>query len=250
MLAIISTSSLILPVTLTPSSIESFTVGTTNSIPVLNVIDSSGVSYHAQPEVPVGVLTSSGTYSLEVVGTSVIITDVGAVNPAPGTFASPPLVVSGVNTNPLTTPVNTQSILGGAVVSASNPIPTVAQGTTMVVQATQAASLINGSATAAGVTTIGTPAANSNLHMLHIEIPGNAIQATAGQDAITVALNGVTIAVLDPYVPAVSLGTGILYQTTINFSTVAFGTGSAGTLTVSLTNALTGGQVNVNAYFD
>jgi hypothetical protein len=112
------------------------------------------------------------------------------------------------------------------------------------------ATTIQALATAAGSTTIGTPAPNTFCRMLHVEIPGNAIQATAGVDTLTVALNGVTIAVLTPYVPDVSLGTGVLYQTTINFNSIAFNTGSAGTLTISLATALTGGAVNVNAYFN
>lgn len=86
MLAIISTSSLILPVTLTPSSIEAFTVGATNSIPVYNVIDSSGAAYPLQPKAPPGFLTPSGAYSLEVLGGFVSITELGAVSPAPSTF--------------------------------------------------------------------------------------------------------------------------------------------------------------------
>lgn len=140
--------------------------------------------------------------------------------------------------------------INGAPVTAANPLPIASQGTAIVLQVADAANLITGQATAAGATTIGTPPANSNMRLLHVEIPGNAIQATAGDDLITIALNGVTVATLDPYIPAASLGTGTLYTTVYNFDPVAFNTGSAGTLTVTLATALTGGAVNVNAYFD
>jgi hypothetical protein len=110
---------------------------------------------------------------------------------------------------------------------------------------------VSGSAPAAGATTIGTPPANSNLRKLLISVTDNATQATAGEDMITVALNGVKIFAEPVYVPAVALDTGgQLYHRDIDFGGTGFNTGSAGALTVTLGAALATGSLNVNAYFD
>lgn len=134
-------------------------------------------------------------------------------------------------------------------VTATNPLPMTVFGSVFTYSSAQIANLVAGQATAAGATTIGTPPANGNLRLIHVEIPGNAIQAVAGDDLITIALNGVTVAILDPYIPAASVGTGTLYAASYNFNAIGFNTGSAGTLTVTLTTALTAGAVNINAYF-
>lgn len=103
-------------------------------------------------------------------------------------------------------------------------------------------------AAAATVATI-TPAANSKLQELAISLTGDAAQATAGEVSITVALNGVTLAVKRVYVPLTALGTGVLYESVTDFSHGNYSAGSAGTLTVTLGNALSAGTVSVNALF-
>ncbi len=114
-----------------------------------------------------------------------------------------------------------------------------------------AATLVSGSATAAGSTTIGTPPANSNLRKLVISTTENAAQATAGEDLLTIALNGVTVFSESVYIPATALATsGKLYSRDLPFDTIAFNTGTAGTLTATLATALTSGSVSINAYFD
>jgi hypothetical protein len=133
--------------------------------------------------------------------------------------------------------------VGGAPVSSGNALPVNAIPSAMTA--------ISGSATASGSTTIGTPPANSNLRKLILAIPANATQSTAGNNAITIALNGVTIFSESPYIPATSLtNSGDLYYREIDFSTIAANTGASGTLTASLANALTAGELQVNAYFD
>ena len=103
-------------------------------------------------------------------------------------------------------------------------------------------------AAAATVATI-TPAANSTLQQMAISLTGDAAQATAGEVTITVALNGATIAVKRVFVPLTALGTGVLYESTTDFSYAAYSAGASGTLTVTLGNALTAGTVSINALF-
>jgi hypothetical protein len=115
----------------------------------------------------------------------------------------------------------------------------------------QAATLVSAAASASGSTTLGTPPANSNLRKLLLSVSENAAQATAGENQITVELNGAAVFSEAVYIPATAMtNNGVLYQRDIDFSMVAFNTGSSGTLTISLGSALTSGSVYVNAYFD
>ncbi len=133
-------------------------------------------------------------------------------------------------------------------------LPALAAGTNTIGNVgivSQAATLVSGSASASGSTTLGTPPANSNLRKLLLSVSENAAQATAGENLITVELNGATVFSEAVYIPATAMtNNGVLYQRDIDFSTVAFNTGSSGTLTISLGSTLTSGSVYVNAYFD
>jgi len=179
--------------------------------------------------------------------------------------------------------------VGGAAVSSSNPLPTgVYSGTTPIGICYNAAGLVAlcvsdpgiikgptvastttdginviavpylirailiGQVTTASATIIGTPPGNSYCRQLEVEIPANATQAVAGDDLITIALNGVTIATLDPYIPSTASSTvGFLIQSKRDFTQIAPNTYlTGGTLTVTLATALTAGAVNINAYFD
>jgi len=111
--------------------------------------------------------------------------------------------------------------------------------------------ILIGQATTVAATIIGTPPSNSFCREIEIEIPANAIQAVAGDDLITVALNGVTIATFYPYIPSTASSTdGFLIQSKRDFNLLSPNTGASGTLTVTLATALTAGVVNINAYFD
>ena len=113
------------------------------------------------------------------------------------------------------------------------------------------AALIFGSASAAGVSTIGAPPANSNLRKLVLSVTELATQATAGENLITIVLNGNTIFSEGVYIPASGLAVnGTLYQRDIDFDHIVFNTGASGTLTATIANALTAGALYVNAYFD
>jgi len=113
------------------------------------------------------------------------------------------------------------------------------------------ASLISGSASAAGASTIGTPTANSNLRKLILGVTELATQATAGENLITISLNGTAIFSEGVYIPSSGLATnGALYQRDITFDHIVFNTGATGTLTATWANALTAGALYVNAYFD
>ncbi len=114
-----------------------------------------------------------------------------------------------------------------------------------------AATLVSGTATASGSTTIGTPPSGSNLRKMALTVTENATQATAGENTITVSLNGVPVYTDQIYIPATALAAaGALYMQMLDFDTIAFRVGSAGTLAVNLGTALTAGALVVNAYFD
>ena len=114
-----------------------------------------------------------------------------------------------------------------------------------------AATLVNGSATAAGTTVIGTPPANTNLRKMVLSVTENATMATAGENQVTIALNGVTVFTDQAFVPAVALATnGLLYHRDLDFGALGFSAGNAGTLTATLGTALATGSLTVNAYFD
>lgn len=127
-------------------------------------------------------------------------------------------------------------------------------GTTLAATASvkpATATLVSGSAAASGSTTIGTPTANSNLRKLVLSVTENATQATAGENTVTIALNGVTLFTESVYIPEVSLANnGVLYKRDMDFANIAFNTGSAGKLTATLETALETGTININAYFD
>lgn len=146
-------------------------------------------------------------------------------------------------TNGPSTLVPTSISANGAVVSTTAPLPTAT--------IPSPATLVTGSATALGATTIGTPPANSNLRELVVDVADDSTQTTAGEDTVVVALNGVTVYSTSVYVPATALDTaGVLFHARIPLSNIAFNTGSAGTLTVTLGAALATGAVTINGYFD
>ncbi len=113
------------------------------------------------------------------------------------------------------------------------------------------ATLVSGSASASGSTTIGTPPASSNLRKLVIDLSANATMATTGENTLTIELDGKTIFSVSASIPSTAIGlAALLYTRDLDFSTIAFNTGSAGSLTASLETALATGSFNINAYFD
>lgn len=174
-----------------------------------------------------------------------------------------PTITSG---SPAASGVTTVSTVwtSGAAVSPANPLPIAdttlaglvsslapaASGLTTIARPAPA-TLVSGSVTASGSTVIGTPPANSNLRKLLLSVTENATQTTAGEDVLTIALDGVNVFEEPIYIPAAALSSnGQLYQRDIDFSNLAFNVGAAGTLTATLGTALTAGSVNINAYFD
>lgn len=154
--------------------------------------------------------------------------------------------------NPPTSPVNTQAIIGGSPIASNNPVPVTVENATLDVAVTPSiATLVAGTVTAAGSTTVGTPPANSRLRKLILGLTANATLAAAGNDVLTMQLNGVTI-----FTEAFTLGTtanavnGMAYKRDIVFDMIAFSAGASGTLTATLGTALATGEFYVNAYFD
>jgi len=133
--------------------------------------------------------------------------------------------------------------VGGSPVTSGNALPVRSTVSTMTAT--------SGSATASGTTTIATPPANSNLRKLTLAIPGNAAQASAGNNAFSIALGGTIIFSEAPFIPATALSNaGDLYHRDLDFSAIAPNAGASGTLTATLANALTSGSLQINAYFD
>ncbi len=112
------------------------------------------------------------------------------------------------------------------------------------------ATVISGSASAAGLTTIGTPPANRDLRRLLLDIPEDSTTGSAGQNQIQVLLNNVVIFTTHVYMGTTGGGTGgALWQENISFEPLDINSGT-GTLQINIQTALTAGEVNVNAYFD
>lgn len=112
------------------------------------------------------------------------------------------------------------------------------------------ATLVYGTATASGLTTIGTPPTNSDLRLLLLDIPENATTGTAGENLISVLLNGSIIFSQSVYMGTTGGGTGgALYQRDIHFNTLNFNA-NGGNLEVQIQTTLTAGLVQINAYFD
>lgn len=136
----------------------------------------------------------------------------------------------------------------GVVIPVS--IPVDAQGLPYQVQNTPMPALaysasISGSATSATIT----PIANTNLRKLKIALSDNATLATAGNDLLTVTLNGVAIFSEHVYIPQTP-NTGIGgYDMKLSFNDFTFSAGESGTLVVTLATALATGYLDINAYF-
>lgn len=236
--------------------------------PVFTVTGNNGdpfiVDFFDFPAFPQG----AAQQNLAPVGQNVTVTNtplpVSVPNPLPVADTTlAPTITSG---SPAASGVSTASTIwtSGAAVAPANPLPVAdttlsglvsslapaASGLTTIAKPAPA-TLVSGTATASGTTTIGTPPANSNLRKLLLSVTENAAQATAGEDLLTMALNGVTVFAEPVYIPATALATnGQLYQRDIDLSNVSFNAGATGTLTATLATALTSGSVNVNAYFD
>lgn len=158
-------------------------------------------------------------------------------------FSLPAFAYNGVNAGIMPWS-NSALVLNGAMVSTTNPLPTVA-GAPTVARATP----LQGTITTATSLTL-TPPANSNLRLLHLDVSDNATQTTAGVITVTATLNGVVVYVGGVYGPATALSNaGSLFQTSLNFAAVAPNDGT-GSLVITLSGALTAGTIFVNAYFD
>jgi hypothetical protein len=198
---------------------------------------SNTISYAEGEQEKIGVTTFSTIYNSG--------SPVSSTNALPVADETVAALVSATQDEQTTTGLTAYAtpFVGGYPVSSGNALP--------VNTTPSAMTALSGTATASGSTTIGTPPANSNLRKLVLSIPGNASQTTAGNNSITIALNGVTIFSESPYIPASALSdSGDLYYRELDFSAIAANTGASGTLTATLANALTAGALQVNAYFD
>lgn len=104
---------------------------------------------------------------------------------------------------------------------------------------------------AAGATTANVAGpANYNLRKLRVTVSGDAALAVAGQDVLTITLNGITIFTDTFYFPAAAAAGIARYELcNLDFDFVAPGVGAAGTLVATWGTALATGKTTVNAYF-
>lgn len=110
---------------------------------------------------------------------------------------------------------------------------------------------IIGFASAAGFTTIGTPPPNSDLRMIVIGVTEQATTGTAGEYPISIHLNSVEFYTENIYLGGTGGGNaGTLFEQTLMFHSLNLSSGASGSLEVELTNALTSGKIQINAYFD
>lgn len=92
-----------------------------------------------------------------------------------------------------------------------------------------------------------TPPAGTFLRSLDLHIASNSVMTTAGNNAITVTLNGVQIVKVSPYIPATitNIARPHFYME-FEFDSPPVG---SGTLVLSSATALTSGIIELNAYF-
>ena len=105
---------------------------------------------------------------------------------------------------------------------------------------------------AAGATTNNVaPPANYNLRKLIVSVSADATLAAAGEDVLTITLNGVQVYQDTYYFPnAIVAGAiGKINLATIDFDFVAPNVGAAGTLVATWGTTLATGKTTVNSYF-
>lgn len=118
-----------------------------------------------------------------------------------------------------------------------------------VQQTPGSAIVLQSTITAATTATLTPGTANLNLRKLIIGLTENAIQAAAGVINLTATLNGTQVFKEGFYIPTTVAGqAGAAYHRDIPFDGIAFNAGT-GSLVITLSSALTGGQIDINAYF-
>lgn len=91
--------------------------------------------------------------------------------------------------------------------------------------------------------------ANQNLRKLIFNLSSDATLAAAGRNLLTVTANAVVVYEESVYIPAAALNTASAFKLpTLDFSAFSVPM-AAGNLTVSLSNALATGILDINAYF-
>lgn len=190
----------------------------------------------------------------------------GATNPVPVSNATLSALVNATGNTQAASGLTVYAtpFISGSPVTSGSPMPVADVSLNGLVSASQtasgltthsslyaqAATLVSGSASASGSTIIGTPPAGSNLRKLVLSIPDDATLAAAGDNQISVQLDGVTIFSDSVYVPAAALANaGQLYRVDIPFTDIAFNA-AAGDLAVTIETALATSHLWVNAYFD
>ncbi len=90
---------------------------------------------------------------------------------------------------------------------------------------------------------------NTNLTRLKVEIPGNAVLATAGVVVLTVTYGTVTLHQVGIYVGATASSLPVLYSIDLEYDTNAYPAldSTGGDIVVSLSQALAAGTVYINA---
>lgn len=103
--------------------------------------------------------------------------------------------------------------------------------------------------TGAAVSATITPAANTNLKKLHLSVSENATMAAAGNNLLTVTLNGSIIYKNNMWLPSAAITTDIIgLERHLDFSNIGLNAGS-GALVVTVATALATGFLDINAYF-
>jgi hypothetical protein len=106
----------------------------------------------------------------------------------------------------------------------------------------------NARITGAGTSAVVTPANAANLRKLLLDISADSAMAAAGENTVTVTVNGVAVAVFHVVLPAAA-GTSAQWSKTIDFDNVAPNSAGAA-VTVSVSTAFSAGGLDVNAFYD
>lgn len=127
--------------------------------------------------------------------------------------------------------------------NASGGTPYQTQETPPACDASQ--SSISGASTSATIT----PVASTNLKMLQLGLSGDASLAAAGEETISVSLNGNVIYADVLSLPAAAGSNPSAFNQVLDFSHTGLSAGTTGTLVVTIGTALATGKLSINAYF-
>lgn len=144
----------------------------------------------------------------------------------------------------------TVTVQGPAAGVNTQPAQTATGGVPYLTQETPVAGAsYQSSISGAALTATIIPVASTNLKMLQLGLSGDASLAVAGEETISVSLNGTVIYSDVLSLPAAAGTNPSAWNQVLDFSHIGLNAGAAGDLVVTIGTALATGKLSINAYF-